>query len=138
MYTSSCRTGTLSTSTNHYIVRLGSANVTGEAHHSVITLRNTDLTIVPRNHRHCNKDRCRVCNYQRTEMLQYIPSSSMILMQVSAFGPILILGSEVRVMRTENCSVPSLASSSSMIGALPQTVRLPEDGSNTSISVVAV
>ena len=71
-----------------------------------------------------------VCKFIKREILQCIPSLSMILTQVSAFWPILSLEFETLVIRTENDSLPSLASESSMIGTLPHTDWPFADGIN--------
>ena len=66
---------------------------------------------------------------------QYVPSSSMIVTQVSAFMPIMTLGFETLVICTENSSFGS-SIRSSMIGTLPQSLRSSEEGSNVTMNVV--
>ena len=77
-----------------------------------------------------------VRKFIKKEILQCIPSLSMILTQVSAFWPILSLEFETLVIRTENGSVPSLASESSMTGTLPHTDWPFADGINVRNCVV--
>ena len=59
----------------------------------------------------------------------------MIVTQVSAFMPIMTLGFETLVIRTENSSFGS-SSRSLMIGTLPQSLWPSEEGSNVTMNVV--